>query len=219
VIVRFSDFKSNEYRSLIGGEQYEPEEENPMLGLRGAARYYSESFSDCFAMECEAMRRVRDDMGLTNAAVMLPFVRSVEEMLGVMDIMKGHGLSRGVNDLKVYLMCEIPANVILADDFLAHVDGFSIGSNDLTQLTLGVDRDSGLLQGFDERHPAVTVMMRQAIEACHRHGKYVGICGQAPSDFPEITRFLVEQGIESLSLNPDSLIGVLQVVLEEEKRH
>ncbi|MDD3610419.1 MAG: phosphoenolpyruvate synthase [Halothiobacillaceae bacterium] len=219
VIVRFSDFKSNEYRSLIGGEQYEPEEENPMLGLRGAARYYSESFSDCFAMECEAMRRVRDDMGLTNAAVMLPFVRSVEEMLGVMDIMKGHGLSRGVNDLKVYLMCEIPANVILADDFLAHVDGFSIGSNDLTQLTLGVDRDSGLLQGFDERHPAVTVMMRQAIEACHRHGKYVGICGQAPSDFPEITRFLVEQGIESLSLNPDSLIGMLQVVLEEEKRH
>ena len=216
VIVRFSDFKSNEYRSLLGGEHYEPEEENPMLGLRGAARYYDESFQPCFAMEVEAMRRVREDMGLDNAQVMLPFVRSPEEVDKVLELMAAHGLARGENGLKVYLMCEIPANVILADDFLEKVDGFSIGSNDLTQLTIGVDRDSGLLQGFDERHPAVREMLRQAIAACRRHHKYVGICGQAPSDFPEITRFLVEQGIESISLNPDSLIPMMEVVAKAE---
>ncbi|HSH85471.1 MAG TPA: phosphoenolpyruvate synthase [Guyparkeria sp.] len=218
VIVRLSDFKSNEYAALIGGAGFEPREENPMLGFRGASRYYSESFAASFALECEALRRVRETMGLTNAAVMLPFVRSVEEVDRVLGLMTKAGLERGRNDLKIYLMCEIPSNALLADEFLEHVDGFSIGSNDLAQLTLGVDRDSALIEGLDERDPAVLKLMDMAIEACHRHGKYIGICGQAPSDFPEISRWLVERGISSLSLNPDSLLPMQQIVLETEKR-
>ncbi|MGM0516031.1 MAG: phosphoenolpyruvate synthase [Pseudomonadota bacterium] len=217
VIVRLSDFKSNEYASLIGGEGFEPHEENPMLGFRGASRYYSEAFAGSFALECEALRRVRERMGLTNMQVMLPFVRSVGEVDRVLALMTDNGLERGRDDLRVYLMCEIPANALLADEFLERVDGFSIGSNDLTQLTLGVDRDSSLIEGLDERNPAVKKLMAMAIEACRRHGKYVGICGQAPSDFPEISRWLVEQGISSLSLNPDSLLPMHATVLEAEK--
>ncbi len=217
VIVRLSDFKSNEYAAMIGGEGFEPHEENPMLGFRGASRYYAESFAPSFALECEALRRVREEMGLSNARVMLPFVRSVEEVDRVLEIMADNGLVRGENGLEVYLMCEIPANALLADEFLERVDGFSIGSNDLTQLTLGVDRDSSLIEGLDERNPAVKKLMAMAIESCRRHGKYVGICGQAPSDFPEISRWLVEQGISSLSLNPDSLLPMQEAVLEAEK--
>ncbi len=217
VIVRMSDFKSNEYASLVGGEGFEPHEENPMLGFRGASRYASERFAECFAMECEAMRRVRDDKGLTNAHAMIPFVRSVDEATHVLDRMQRHGLERGRDQLRVYLMCEIPANALLADAFLEHFDGFSIGSNDLTQLTLGVDRDSTFLENLDERNAAVLKMMEMAIDACHRHDKYVGICGQAPSDFPEISRWLVERGISSLSLNPDSLLPMQKTVLETEK--
>ena len=217
VIVRLSDFKSNEYASLIGGEGFEPHEENPMLGFRGASRYYSEAFAESFALECEALRRVREGMGLVNMQVMLPFVRSVEEVDRVLGLMAANGLERGRDGLKVYLMCEIPANALLADEFLERVDGFSIGSNDLTQLTLGVDRDSSLIEGLDERNAAVKRLMSMAIEACRRHDKYVGICGQAPSDFPEISRWLVEQGISSLSLNPDSLLPMQATVLEAEK--
>ncbi|HZJ81291.1 MAG TPA: phosphoenolpyruvate synthase, partial [Guyparkeria sp.] len=218
VIVRLSDFKSNEYAALIGGAGFEPREENPMLGFRGASRYYSESFAASFALECEALRRVRETMGLTNVVVMLPFVRSVEELDRVLGLMAEAGLERGRNGLEIYLMCEIPSNALLADEFLERVDGFSIGSNDLAQLTLGVDRDSALIEGLDERDPAVLKLMEMAIEACRRHDKYIGICGQAPSDFPEISQWLVERGISSLSLNPDSLLPVQQVVLETEKR-
>jgi pyruvate,water dikinase len=218
VIVRMSDFKSNEYASLIGGDLYEPEEENPMIGFRGAYRYSTEQFRACFALECEAILRVRQHMGLDNVDVMIPFVRSVEEGEKVQQLMADNGLRRGENGLKVYLMCEIPANALLADKFLANFDGFSIGSNDLTQLTLGVDRDSGLISGYDERNEAVTMMMQMAIEACKRQGKYVGICGQAPSDFPEITCWLVEQGISSISLNPDSVIAMTEEVLKVEKQ-
>ncbi|RMD71773.1 MAG: phosphoenolpyruvate synthase, partial [Gammaproteobacteria bacterium] len=218
VIVRMSDFKSNEYAALIGGEHFEPKEENPMIGFRGASRYYSEAFADCFAMECEAMKRVREEMGLMNVALMIPFVRTVDEELKVLELMEKAGLKRGEKELKINLMCEIPANPLLADDFLEHCDGYSIGSNDLTQLTLGVDRDSGMLTGYDERNPAVLKLMEMAIAACRKHGKYVGICGQAPSDFPEITRWLVERGIESISLNPDSVLRMTQVVLEMEEQ-
>ncbi|MEJ2346065.1 MAG: phosphoenolpyruvate synthase [Gammaproteobacteria bacterium] len=218
VIVRMSDFKSNEYASLIGGEQFEPQEENPMLGFRGAGRYFSDQFAECFAMECEAMTIVREDMGLGNVALMIPFARSVDEADKVLGEMAKRGLERGKNGLKVYLMCEIPANAILADRFLEHFDGFSIGSNDLTQLTLGVDRDSGIVTGFDERNEAVLALMEMAIEACHRHDKYVGICGQAPSDYPEITRWLVEHRIGSISLNPDSVVRMTGVVLEMEQQ-
>ena len=217
VIVRLSDFKSNEYASLFGGAAFEPREENPMLGLRGASRYYSESFRESFSLECAALRNVREGMGLTNVAVMIPFARSVEEVRKVLDLMRTHGLERGKAGLKVYLMCEIPANAILAEEFLQHLDGFSIGSNDLTQLTLGVDRDSGLVTGFDERHPAVLKLMEAAIRAARKLGKYIGICGQAPSDYPEITAWLVRQGIESLSLNPDSIIPMTRVVQEAER--
>ena len=216
VIVRLSDFKSNEYAALIGGAQFEPQEENPMIGLRGAARYFDPRFRESFAMECAALKKVREQMGLTNVSLMIPFVRTVPEAQLTLGLMARYGLVRGENDLKVYLMCEIPANAILADQFLPHFDGFSIGSNDLTQLTLGVDRDSGLLSGYDERNPAVTVLMDMAIDACHRHGKYIGICGQAPSDFPEITQHLVEKGITSLSLNPDSVAEMLAVVSKTE---
>lgn len=216
VIVRLSDFKSNEYASLFGGAGFEPHEENPMLGLRGASRYYSDSFRDSFAMECAALKQVREDMGLTNVTPMIPFARSVDETKNVLGIMREHGLERGQAGLKVYLMCEIPANAILAEEFLQHLDGFSIGSNDLTQLTLGVDRDSGLVTGFDERNPAVLKLMELAIRTARKQGKYIGICGQAPSDFPEITAWLVQQGIESISLNPDSVVSMTRVVQEVE---
>ena len=218
VIVRLSDFKSNEYALLFGGQYFEPKEENPMLGLRGAARYYDPGFRDSFAMECQALKNVREDMGLDNVSVMIPFVRSVTEAHKVIAAMTEQGLERGQQKLKLYLMCEIPANALLAADFLALFDGFSIGSNDLTQLTLGVDRDSGLLSGFDERDPAVLKLMEMAISTARRLGKYVGICGQAPSDFPEITEWLVGQGINSISLNPDSVVSMTKVVLAMEKK-
>ena len=209
VIVRLSDFKSNEYRKLIGGSRYEPEEENPMLGFRGAARYISEDFGEAFAMECEAMRRVRSDMGLTNVQVMVPFVRTLGQAERVTSLLAEHGLKRGENDLKVIMMCEVPSNAILAEDFLKFFDGFSIGSNDLTQLTLGLDRDSGLellAADFDERDPAVKALLSKAIAACLAQGKYVGICGQGPSDHPDFAHWLADQGISSISLNPDSVI-------------
>jgi pyruvate,water dikinase len=217
VIVRMSDFKSNEYAALLGGEGFEPHEENPMIGLRGASRYHSEGFAECFALECAAMKKVRGEMGLGNVELMIPFARTVEEVQQVLEVMAREGLRRGDYGLKIMLMCEVPANAILAEQFLEHCDGFSIGSNDLTQLTLGVDRDSGLLTGYDERNEAITALMGMAIKACQDAGKYVGICGQAPSDFPEITRWLVEQGIESISLNPDSVLKMTEVVLEIER--
>jgi len=218
VIVRMGDFKSNEYASLIGGQDYEPHEENPMIGFRGAGRYFSKQFAECFNLECAAMTIVRERMGLDNVSLMVPFVRTVKEGIEVLKLMETQGLKRGENGLKIYMMCEIPSNALLADDFLEHFDGFSIGSNDLTQLTLGADRDSGIVTGFDERDPAVKLLMQMAIQACKHHGKYIGICGQAPSDFPELTEWLVEQGIDSLSLNPDSVLEMTRVVLEEEKK-
>ncbi|WP_148616010.1 phosphoenolpyruvate synthase [Nocardioides rubriscoriae] len=211
VIVRMSDFKSNEYANLVGGEKYEPHEENPMIGYRGASRYLSEDFADCFAMECEALRFVRDEMGLTNVWVMIPFVRTLKEAEGVIRLLGDNGLVRGENGLKVVMMCEVPSNAVLADRFLDHFDGFSIGSNDMTQLTLGLDRDSALVaDGFDERDPAVLHMLELAIKACKARGKYVGICGQGPSDHPELADWLLEQGIESMSLNPDTVVATWQ---------
>lgn len=213
VIVRLSDFKSNEYRKLIGGSRYEPEEENPMLGFRGAARYLSADFAGAFAMECEAMKRVRDEMGLTNVELMVPFVRTLGQAKKVIDLLGKHGLKRGENGLKIVMMCEVPSNAILADQFLEYFDGFSIGSNDLTQLTLGLDRDSGmelLAADFDERDPAVEAMVERAITACRKQDKYVGICGQGPSDHPDFAKWLVEKGITSLSLNPDSVVETWQ---------
>jgi pyruvate,water dikinase len=208
VIVRMSDFKSNEYANLIGGELYEPHEENPMIGYRGASRYLSPEFADCFAMECEALSFVRDEMGLTNVKIMIPFVRTVTEAEGVIRLLADHGLRRGENGLQVIMMCEIPSNAVLADAFLDHFDGFSIGSNDMTQLTLGLDRDSALVAaGFDERDPAVKFMLSTAIEACKRRGKYVGICGQGPSDHPDLADWLVGQGIDTMSLNPDTVVS------------
>lgn len=207
VIVRMSDFKSNEYAHMLGGERYEPDEENPMIGYRGAARYLSDDFAECFAMECEALRLVRDEMGLTNVKVMIPFVRTLKEAEGVIDLLGQNGLKRGENDLQVVMMCEVPSNAVNADAFLDHFDGFSIGSNDLTQLTLGLDRDSALVAGgFDERDPAVKKMLTMAIEACRARGKYVGICGQGPSDHPDLADWLMDQGIESMSLNPDTVV-------------
>ena len=211
VIVRMSDFKSNEYANLVGGEAYEPHEENPMIGYRGASRYLSADFADCFAMECEALRHVRDEMGLTNVWVMIPFVRTIKEAEGVVALLAENGLVRGENDLKVVMMCEVPSNAVLADRFLDHFDGFSIGSNDMTQLTLGLDRDSALVaDGFDERDPAVLHMLELAIRACKARGKYVGICGQGPSDHPDLADWLLEQGIESMSLNPDTVVATWQ---------
>ncbi len=207
VIVRMSDFKSNEYANLVGGPQYEPHEENPMLGYRGASRYVSPDFRECFEMECEAMRRVRDDMGLVNVALMIPFVRTVGEAKAVIDLLADNGLRRGENGLQVMMMCELPSNAVLADKFLEYFDGFSIGSNDMTQLTLGLDRDSELVSAlFDERDDAVRSMLSLAIEACRRNDKYVGICGQGPSDHPDLAEWLLEQGIESMSLNPDTVV-------------
>ena len=207
VIVRLSDFKSNEYANLLGGPLYEPDEENPMLGFRGASRYVSPDFAECFALECLAVKQVRESMGFDNVEIMIPFVRTVHEASSVIDVLKEHGLERGQAGLRIIMMCELPSNALLADAFLEHFDGFSIGSNDLTQLTLGLDRDSGLVaEQFDERDPAVKVLLRMAITACKRAGKYVGICGQGPSDHPDLAMWLMNEGIESVSLNPDSVI-------------
>ena len=209
VIVRLSDFKSNEYKKLIGGSRYEPDEENPMLGFRGASRYVSEDFGEAFALECAAMKRVREEMGLDNVEIMVPFVRTIAQAKRVIEMMAKFGLQRGVNGLKLIMMCEIPSNAILADQFLEHFDGFSIGSNDMTQLTLGLDRDSGmelLAIDFDERDPAVEFMIERSIDACVKQGKYVGICGQGPSDHPDFAKWLVKKGITSISLNPDSVV-------------
>lgn len=220
VIVRLSDFKSNEYRKLVGGSRYEPEEENPMLGFRGAARYVSEEFREAFAMECDALKRVREEMGLTNVQVMVPFVRTLAQAKRVTELLADKGLKRGENDLKLIMMCEIPSNAVLANDFLQYFDGFSIGSNDLTQLTLGLDRDSGLellAQDFDERDPAVKVMLGMAIGACKAQGKYVGICGQGPSDHPDFAQWLQAEGISSISLNPDSVIDTWQLLAKTQR--
>jgi pyruvate,water dikinase len=216
VIVRLSDFKSNEYKKLIGGARYEPDEENPMLGFRGASRYVAESFRHCFEMECQAMRRVRSELGLTNVEIMVPFVRTLKECAQVIELLAANGLKRGENGLRLIMMCEVPSNAVLAEQFLEHFDGFSIGSNDLTQLVLGLDRDSGLVaDAFDERDPAVKAMLRQAIQACRKAGKYVGICGQGPSDHLDFAQWLVQEGIESLSLNPDTVVDTwLQLARE-----
>lgn len=208
VILRTSDFKSNEYKKLVAGDIYEPDEENPMIGFRGAARYQSEEFKDCFSLECEALKKVRDELGLTNIQIMIPFVRTLNEAKSVLKILESHGLKRGENDLKIIMMCEVPSNAILAEEFLDLFDGFSIGSNDLTQLTLGTDRDSGILaDGFDERDPAVMKLIEQAIEAAKKKNKYIGICGQGPSDHDDFAKWLVEKGITSVSLNPDTVIA------------
>jgi len=218
VIVRMSDFKSNEYANLVGGERYEPEEENPMIGYRGAARYISQDFRECFALECEAIKRVRNDMGLTNVEVMIPFVRTLGEASAVIDILAAHGLKRGENGLRIIMMCELPSNALLADQFLDYFDGFSIGSNDLTQLTLGLDRDSGLIAHlFDERDPAIKMLLSMAIKACKARGKYVGICGQGPSDHADFAAWLVEQGIDSVSLNPDTVLPTWLYLAEQYK--
>ncbi|KKB63239.1 phosphoenolpyruvate synthase [Robbsia andropogonis] len=209
VIVRLSDFKSNEYKKLIGGTRYEPDEENPMLGFRGASRYVSESFAEAFEMECRALKRVREDMGLTNVEIMVPFVRTLGQAKAVVDLLAKYGLKRGENGLRLIMMCEVPSNAILAEQFLEHFDGFSIGSNDLTQLTLGLDRDSGLellAKDFDERDPALQFLLKRAIDACKKQGKYVGICGQGPSDHPDFAQWLADEGIASISLNPDTVI-------------
>lgn len=207
VIVRMSDFKSNEYSSLIGGKRYEPKEENPMLGFRGASRYVSESFRDCFELECQALKKVRDEMGLTNVEIMIPFVRTQTEAKRVVELLAENGLKRGKNGLRLIMMCEIPSNALLANQFLEYFDGFSIGSNDLTQLTLGLDRDSSLIaKSFDERDPAVKTLLHLAIQACLKNGKYIGICGQGPSDYPDFAKWLVNEGIQSLSLNPDTVV-------------
>ncbi len=221
VIVRLSDFKSNEYRKLIGGSRYEPEEENPMLGFRGAARYLSEEFHEAFAMECQALRHVRDEMGLTNVQIMVPFVRTVSQAQRVVDLLAKYGLKRGENGLKLIMMCEVPSNALLADEFLQYFDGFSIGSNDLTQLTLGLDRDSGmplLAADFDERDPAVKILLAKAIDACQKNSKYVGICGQGPSDHLDFALWLVEKGIESISLNPDSVIATWNALAQNKAK-
>ena len=218
VIVRMSDFKSNEYANLIGGKLYEPSEENPMLGFSGASRYVSENFRDCFELECRALKRVRDEMGLTNVEIMIPFVRTTEEARKVIELLEKNGLKRGENGLRVIMMCELPTNALLAEEFLQYFDGFSIGSNDLTQLTLGLDRDSGIVsQSFDERDPAVKKLLKMAIDACNAQGKYIGICGQGPSDHPDLAMWLMEQGITSVSLNPDSVLDTWFFLAKTEK--
>ncbi|MCU7914871.1 MAG: phosphoenolpyruvate synthase [Candidatus Thiodiazotropha sp. (ex Gloverina cf. vestifex)] len=213
VIVRMSDFKSNEYANLIGGKLYEPEEENPMIGFRGASRYISETFRPCFELECQALKRVREEMGFTNVEIMIPFVRTLDEASGVIKLLNENGLKRGENDLRVIMMCELPSNAVLAKEFLEYFDGFSIGSNDMTQLTLGLDRDSSLVaKSFDERNPAVKKMLSMAITACREAGKYVGICGQGPSDYPDLAEWLVEQQITSVSLNPDTVVDTWRLL-------
>ena len=216
VIVRLSDFKSNEYANLIGGTLYEPDEENPMLGFRGASRYISDTFRDCFELECRALKKVRNEMGLTNVEVMVPFVRTVGEAEQVVNLLAENGLKRGDNGLRVIMMCELPANALLADQFLEHFDGFSIGSNDLTQLTLGLDRDSGIIAHlFDERNDAVKALLSNAIQACKKAGKYIGICGQGPSDHPDLAKWLMDQGIDTVSLNPDSVLDTWFFLADE----
>ena len=213
VVVRMSDFKSNEYANLLGGRAFEPVEENPMIGWRGASRYYDPKYREAYGLECQALKRVRDDMGLTNVIPMIPFCRTPEEGRKVLAEMAKHGLKRGENGLEVYVMCEIPSNVILADEFSQVFDGFSIGSNDLTQLTLGLDRDSSLVAHiFDERNEAVKSMIRTVIQRAKANGRKIGICGQAPSDYPEFAKFLVEQGIDSISLNPDSVLKTMLAI-------
>jgi len=217
IIVRLSDFKSNEYKSLIGGENYEPDEENPMIGFRGCGRYTDPFFEECFAMELDAVKRVRNEMGLKNVEIMIPFVRTLDMAKDVNEVLAKNGLKRGEDGLKVNMMAELPSNVFLADEFLEYFDGFSIGSNDLTQLTLGLDRDSGLVaQYFDERNPAVMAGLEALIKACKSKGKYVGICGQGPSDHPDLAKWLMEQGIDSVSLNPDSVIPTWQFLGKDE---
>ena len=217
VIVRMSDFKSNEYRKLVGGPLYEPVEENPMLGFRGASRYIDPTYQECFKLECEALKAVRNESGLTNVQIMIPFVRTVAECRSVIELLGRNGLSRGDNGLKIVMMCEIPSNALLAREFLEWVDGFSIGSNDLTQLTLGLDRDSGLVAAsFDERNPAVKALVSMAIRACRDAGKYIGICGQGPSDHPDLAQWLVAEGIESLSLNPDTVVETWRLLAEKD---
>jgi pyruvate,water dikinase len=219
VVARMSDFKTNEYASLLGGSYFEMEENNPMLGFRGASRYFDERYREGFALECRAMKKVRNEMGLTNLILMIPFCRTIEEARKVIAEMEKNGLKKGENGLQVYVMCEIPNNVLLIDEFSEFFDGFSIGSNDLTQLTLGVDRDSELLAAeFDERDPGVMKIMAMAVQGAKRNGRHSGICGQAPSDFPEIAEFLVKKGIESISLNPDSVMKITLKVLEVEKK-
>lgn len=219
VIVRLSDFKSNEYANLIGGRLYEPDEENPMLGFRGVSRYLSENFKDCFELECRAMKKVREDMGFTNVEVMVPFVRTVGEAEQVIELLAENGLKRGENDLKVIMMCELPANAILADEFLQHFDGFSVGSNDLTQLTLGLDRDSAIIAHlFDERNEAILALLENAINACRKANKYIGICGQGPSDHPDFARWLMDHGIDSVSLNPDSVMDTWFFLADEKNK-
>jgi pyruvate,water dikinase len=219
VIVRMSDFKSNEYANLVGGDNFEPEEENPMIGYRGASRYISKDFRDCFALECEAIKRVRNDMDMTHVEIMIPFVRTLDEAAAVIEILAEHGLKRGENGLRIIMMCELPSNALLADQFLDYFDGFSIGSNDLTQLTLGLDRDSGLVAHlFDERDPAIKILLEMAIKACKARGKYVGICGQGPSDHEDFAAWLVEKGIESLSLNPDTVLPTWLYLAEQHKK-
>jgi pyruvate,water dikinase len=218
VIVRMSDFKTNEYASLLGGQAFEPVESNPMIGFRGASRYAHPAYAAGFALECAAMKRARDDMGLTNIKLMIPFCRRVEEGVRVLEVMASHGLRRGENGLEVYVMCEIPNNVVQVDAFAGIFDGFSIGSNDLTQLVLGVDRDSELVAfDFEERDDGVMEMIRLAVDGAHRHGRHIGICGQAPSDFPDVARRLVEMGIDSISLNPDTVVRTIPIILEAEQ--
>ncbi|MEO2066186.1 MAG: putative PEP-binding protein, partial [Desulfurobacteriaceae bacterium] len=218
VIVRFSDFKSNEYANLLGGKLFEPKEENPMLGWRGASRYYSPQFSEAFGLECMAIKKVREEMGLDNVIVMVPFCRTPEEAKRVLEVMEKFGLKRGEKGLKVYVMCEIPSNVILFEEFAKYFDGFSIGSNDLTQLTLGVDRDSSLVAHvYDERNEAVKWMVSRAIKEGKRVGRKVGICGQAPSDHPDFAQFIVKEGIDTISINPDSILEVIRAVYQIEK--
>ncbi|MCU7862001.1 MAG: phosphoenolpyruvate synthase, partial [Candidatus Thiodiazotropha sp. (ex Lucinoma kastoroae)] len=213
VIVRMSDFKSNEYANLIGGKLYEPKEENPMIGFRGASRYISESFRPCFELECQALKRVREEMGFSNVEIMIPFVRTLDEAARVIQLLEENGLKRGENELRVIMMCELPSNAVLAKEFLEYFDGFSIGSNDMTQLTLGLDRDSGLVaKSFDERNPAVKKMLSMAIQACNDAGKYVGICGQGPSDYPDLAKWLVQQHIASISLNPDTVVDTWRLL-------
>lgn len=219
VIVRFSDFKSNEYANLLGGKYFEPEEENPMIGFRGASRYYSDFFKPAFGLECKAILRVRNKMGLKNVIVMVPFCRTPEEAKKVLEVMEEYGLKKGENGLQVYVMCELPSNVILADQFAEYFDGFSIGSNDLTQLTLGLDRDSSLVAHlYDERNEAVKRMIAQVIKVAKEKGKKIGICGQGPSDYPEFAQFLVEQGIDTISINPDSIIKTTIAIYEIEQK-
>jgi pyruvate,water dikinase len=219
VVVRLSDFKTNEYASLLGGRAFEPEEANPMLGFRGASRYTHPAYAEGFALECAAMRRVRETMGFTNVKLMIPFCRRVEEAERVLEAMAKHGLKRGENGLEIYLMCEIPNNVVQIDAFAQLFDGFSIGSNDLTQLVLGVDRDSEIVAfDFDERDPGVLEMIRLAIEGCRRNGRHSGICGQAPSDYPEVAEALIRMGIDSISLNPDSVLKTTLQILEVERQ-